>query len=163
MTPEFAAGSLVVLVGASGSGKTTFAARYPKSWRVSLDQFREQATDDMTDQSATPVAAQIQALLLDARLARGRTTIVDATNVMPHVRKTLLARARYWQTPACAVLFDVPRVMCQAQNAGRARVVPDDVLRAQHELLPTREQLLAEGFAEVHHCPSAPAVTGAGR
>lgn len=149
MTPQFAAGSLVVLVGISGSGKTTFAARYPASWRVSLDQFREQATDDMTDQSATPVAAQIQALLLDARLARGRTTIVDSTNVMPHVRRTLLARARYWQVLAYAVLFDLPRALCEAQNAGRARQVPPEVLRAQHAQLPNVEQLLSEGFTDV--------------
>lgn len=104
----------------------------------------------MTDQSATPVAAQIQNLLLDARLARGRTTVADSTNVFPHVRAGLLARARYWQRPAVAVLFDVPLATAQAQNAARERVVPSHVLHDFHAQLPPPGQLHAEGFTAVH-------------
>ncbi len=142
--------TLAVLIGAPGAGKSTFAARYPASWRVSLDTYRELATGDAADQSATPVAAQIQDLLLDARLARGLTTVVDATNVYPHVRTGLLARARYWQRPALAVLFGVPLHICQARNAARPRQVPDDVLRELHQRLPTAHQLQAEGFTTIH-------------
>ncbi|MFI5748966.1 AAA family ATPase [Streptomyces sp. NPDC051644] len=143
-------GTLVVLVGIPGSGKTTFAAQYPASWRICLDEFRLAATDDMKDQSATPVAAQIQSLLLDARLARARTTLVDATNIYPHVRAGLLARARHWQRPIVAVLFDVPVATAQAQNAGRERVVDDHVLHDLNALLPTADQLHAEGFLAVY-------------
>lgn len=90
-------GSLVVLVGASGSGKTTFAARYPASWRVSLDQFRELATDDMADQSANRVATQIQDLLLDERLTSTRSWVgspsrEDVDVVEPDPRARELAR-----------------------------------------------------------------------
>ncbi|MGW5449085.1 hypothetical protein [Streptomyces asiaticus] len=49
-----AVGGLIVLVGIPGCGKSTFAARYPASWRVCLDEYRLAATDDMTDQTATP-------------------------------------------------------------------------------------------------------------
>lgn len=146
----FTPGTLAVLIGLSGSGKSTFASRFPASWRVCLDQFREMATDDAADQSATPTAAQIQNLLLEARLARGLTTLVDATNVMPHVRAGLLARARYFQRPAVAVLLDVPLATCLARNHSRARRVPDEILRAQHEQLPTADQLRAEGFTDIH-------------
>jgi len=144
------AGALAVLVGVPGSGKSHLAARYPASWRVCLDVYRELATDDMTDQSATPVAAQIQDLLLDARLARGLTTLVDATNIYLHVRTKLLARARYWQRPIVAVLFDVPLSVAHARNAGRERVVAPQVLDDLNAQMPTADQLLAEGFTAVY-------------
>ncbi|MGA5508921.1 AAA family ATPase [Streptomyces umbrinus] len=144
------AGTVCALVGPPGCGKSTFAARYPASWRICLDLYRLAATDSEADQTATPVAAEIQNLLLDARLARGLCTILDSTNVMAHVRAGLLARARYWQRPTTVVLFDVPRATVETQNAARDRVVPPHVVRELHELTPTREQLLAEGFDTVH-------------
>ena len=42
------AGALCVLIGPPGCGKSTFAARWPDSWRVCLDRFRELATDDFS-------------------------------------------------------------------------------------------------------------------
>ncbi|MFJ3630347.1 AAA family ATPase [Streptomyces albidoflavus] len=144
------AGALCALVGPPGSGKSTFAARYPDTWRVSLDAYRRLATDSEADQSATPVAAQIQNLLLDARLSRNLTVLVDSTNVFPHVRAGLLARARYWQRPAVAVLFDFPLSTVEARNAGRDRVVPLHIVREHHQLLPDVDQLHREGFAAVH-------------
>ncbi|MFC0602245.1 ATP-binding protein [Streptomyces palmae] len=154
LTPDsrlpLADGTLAVLVGIPGCGKSTFAGKYPASWRVCLDEYRLAATDDMADQSATPVAAQIQNLILDARLARGRTTLVDSTNVFAHVRAGLLARARYWQRPTAAVLFDVPLATAQAQNATRERIVPSHVLHDLHAQMPTADQLHTEGFTAVY-------------
>ncbi|MGW4688515.1 AAA family ATPase [Streptomyces sp. NPDC004244] len=143
-------GALCALVGPPGSGKSTFAARYPDSWRVCLDVYRRLATDSEADQSATPVAAEIQNLLLDARLSRALPVLVDSTNVFPHVRASLLARARYWQRPAIAVLFDLPLATVEAQNASRDRVVPLHIVREHHQLLPDADQLYREGFTAVH-------------
>ncbi|MFE9222796.1 AAA family ATPase [Streptomyces lavendulae] len=145
------AGAVCVMVGPPGSGKSIFAARYPDSWRVSLDLYRRLATtDDETDQTATPVAVEIQNLLLDARLARGLTTVVDSTNVPAHARNGLLARARCWQRPAIAVLFDVPLATVEARNAGRDRAVPVRIVREHHQLLPTPARLYDEGFTGVY-------------
>ncbi|MCY0947004.1 AAA family ATPase [Streptomyces antarcticus] len=148
--PDLPDGGLCALVGPPGSGKSTFAARYPDSWRVCLDVYRRLATDSEADQSATPVAAEIQDLLLDARLSRALNVLVDSTNVFPHVRAGLLARARYWQRPAVAVLFDVPLSTVEAQNADRDRVVPLHIVREHHQLLPDADQLHREGFTAVH-------------
>ncbi|MFI2292925.1 AAA family ATPase [Streptomyces niveus] len=147
---DLPASGLCALIGPPGCGKSTFAARYPASWRVCLDVYRRLATDSEADQSATPVAAEIQNLLLDARLSRGLRTLVDSTNVFGHVRAGLIARARYWQRPAVAVLFDVPLATVEAQNASRNRIVPQHVVREFHQLLPTVGQLHDEGFAAVH-------------
>jgi protein phosphatase len=47
--------SLVVLMGASGSGKSSFAHRHFKATEVlSSDAFRALVADDENDQSATP-------------------------------------------------------------------------------------------------------------
>ncbi|UED85297.1 AAA family ATPase [Streptomyces profundus] len=143
-------GELIVLVGPSAAGKSTFASQYPPTWRVCLDVFRGLVADDETDQSATPPAAEIQNLLLDARMARGLTSIVDSTNLMGHVRRGLLARARYYRCPAVAVLFHVPLKDCRTRNAARTRQVPADVLTHQHTLIPTANQLATEGFERVH-------------
>ncbi|MFD6185647.1 AAA family ATPase [Streptomyces goshikiensis] len=157
------AGTLCALIGAPGSGKSSFAARYPDSWRVCLDVYRRLATDSEADQSATPVAAKIQNLLLDARLSRNLNVLVDSTNVFPHVRAGLLARARYWQRPTLAVLFDVPLSTVEAQNAGRDRVVPLHIVREHHQLLPDADQLHREGFAAVHLVSALLATPGAPR
>jgi predicted kinase len=141
---------LVVLIGPAGSGKSTYAARsYPEYAVFCLDAYRLAATDSAADQSATPVAAQIQDVLLDARLARLRTTIVDSTAVLPHVRRAHLARARHWQAPAVAVFFDIDLELCLGRNAERPRIVPERVIREHYAARPTAAHLRAEGWDTV--------------
>ncbi|MFB7762629.1 AAA family ATPase [Streptomyces xiamenensis] len=152
MTPiTFIPGTLVVLVGPSASGKSTFAARYPATWNLCLDTLRGQVADDEADQSATLDALRVQHALVEARLSRGLTTLIADTNLAPHVRGGLLSAARFWGRPAHAVLFGLPLAECEKRNANRARQVPTAILRQQYAHKPTAAELAAEGFDHVHH------------
>ena len=87
--------SLVVLVGVTGSGKSTFArAHFKPTEVISSDYCRGLVADDENDQSATPDAFDVLHYVVGKRLARGRLTVVDATSVQPEARASLVALAR---------------------------------------------------------------------
>ena len=113
--PELA---LVVLVGASGSGKSTFARTHFKRTEViSSDFCRGLVSDDENDQAATKDAFEVLHFVAAKRLAAGRLTVVDATNVQPEDRRPLVQLAREHNCFAVAVVFDVPEA-----EIGRAHV-----------------------------------------
>src|SRR5512146_3485955 len=73
--------SLVVLVGASGSGKSTFAARHFRPTEVlNSDYYRAVVGDDPNDQTVTTAAFDALHHIAGLRLALGRITVTDATN-----------------------------------------------------------------------------------
>ena len=152
--------SLVVLIGAAGAGKSTFAARhFPADVILSSDAFRAEASPSgsAADQGVTRAAFGRLHRALERRLAEGRLTVVDATNVELAARRALLARARSAGLPAIAIVVAPPGAVVRARNAGRPdRVVPADVV--EHHLARIdallaagiAERLRLEGFAEVH-------------
>ncbi len=147
---------LVVLVGASGAGKTSFAARHFAPTEVlSSDAFRALVGDDEADQSATAAAFDVLGRVLAHRLQRGRLSVVDATNVTTGARRTLLQLADTARRPVVAIVLDLPEAVCQERNARRAgRVVEAAVVRRQvhgvRRTVADPERLLSEGFAAVH-------------
>lgn len=156
--PDFA---LVVLVGASGSGKSSFAARHFRATEiVSSDQCRAMVCDDAAEQEASADAFELVMAIAAKRLARRRLTVIDATSTRAESRKQLLALARRYHAPAAAIVFDLPEAVCQARNQARpgrqapAAVVRDQVHRV-HDALPA---IARERFGTVHVLSSAEAV-----
>src|ERR671929_1038788 len=98
--------SLVVLVGPSGCGKSTFARKHFKATEVlSSDFCRALVSDDENNQAATKDAFEVLHFIAAKRLAAGKLTVVDATNVQPEARKPLVAIARqYHCLPVAPVL-----------------------------------------------------------
>ncbi|MGW0479736.1 polynucleotide kinase-phosphatase [Nonomuraea sp. NPDC003214] len=145
--------SLVVLVGVSGSGKSTFAARHFKpSQVISSDFCRGLVSDDENDQSATPAAFDLLHHIVGVRLSRGLLTVVDATNVQYAARKSLIDLARQHDVMADAIVLDVPEEVAVERNAGRpdrdfgARVV----IRQRKDLRRSLGKISRDGFRKVH-------------
>ncbi|MCP5033307.1 MAG: AAA family ATPase, partial [Actinomycetia bacterium] len=144
---------LVVLCGASGSGKSTFARQhFIPTEIVSSDHCRALVGDDETDQSVTGAAFGLLHTIIDKRLQLGRLTVVDATNVKPEDRAQLVEIARRWDVLATAIVFDLPVGVCLERNASRVdRRTPDHAIRRQHRNMGrTIKRLKRERFARVH-------------
>ncbi|MFG2925231.1 polynucleotide kinase-phosphatase [Streptomyces sp. NPDC048305] len=146
--------SLVVLVGASGSGKSTFARRHFKPTEViSSDFCRGLVADDENDQSVSGDAFDVLHYIAGKRLAAGRLTVVDATNVQPESRKQLVQLARQYDVLPIAIVLDLPEEVCQARNAARpdrAHMPRHVVQRHRRELRRSLRGLEREGFRKVH-------------
>ncbi|MEU2287864.1 AAA family ATPase [Streptomyces sp. NPDC013178] len=143
---------LYLTIGAAGSGKTRIATAFPRTWRLSLDICRERVADDPGLQDSTPSAVAVFDTVLTCRLARRLPTLVDATNTEFAIRARLVERAHQHRLPAVAIVARTALEECQTrQNARPAnRQVPPETVALQHVGVPTGEQLLAEGFDQVH-------------
>lgn len=144
--------SLVLLVGAAGCGKSTFARRnFDPHEVVSSDECRALVSGDAADQAVTKDAFDILHLIVSRRLKHRRLAVVDATNVEGHARRSLLAIAHARRAPAVAIVFDLDEAVCVARSVARhERVVEENVIREQiSRLRGSFADLLHEGYREV--------------
>ena len=144
--------SLVVLIGVTGSGKSRFAARHFRPTEVlSSDFFRGLVGDDENDQSVTPQAFRALRAVAAERLALGRLTVIDATNVEPDARRPLVELAREYHVLPVAVALDVPEKVCAQRTAARSdRDFGPDVVRRQRKAFSrSLGRLEREGFRRV--------------
>ncbi|MER5695804.1 polynucleotide kinase-phosphatase [Streptomyces mirabilis] len=146
--------SLVVLIGASGSGKSTFARRHFKPTEViSSDFCRGLVADDENDQSASGDAFDVLHYIAGKRLAAGRRTVVDATNVQQESRRQLIDIARKHDVLPIAIVLEVPEEVCAERNASRtdrAEMPRRVIQRHIRELRRSLRHLEREGFRKVH-------------
>lgn len=144
---------LVVLIGISGSGKSTFARAHFKSTEVlSSDFCRGLVSDDENDQAASSDAFDVLHCIAGKRLAAGRLTVVDATNVQAASRKHLVALARAHDGLPVAIVLYLPEKLCAARNQERAdRAFGEHVIHRQaSDLRRGLRGLQREGFRTVH-------------
>lgn len=145
---------VVLLVGAAGAGKSTFARRhFPPDAILSSDAMREAIAGDAADQRVNGPAFAALHRALDRRLAAGRLAVVDATNATAAARREIRRVAAPHRAPIVAIVFDLPEAIVRARNAGRTeRPVPDEVVTRHLAALAgarARGTLEAEGYAGI--------------
>lgn len=146
--------SLVVLIGATGSGKSTFARKHFKPTEIlSSDYCRGLVADDENAQSASKDAFEVLHYIAGKRLAAGRLTVVDATSVQAESRRQLVRLAREHDVLPIAIVLDMPEAVCAERNAARPdrAALPRRVIqRHRSELRRSLRGLEREGFRKVH-------------
>jgi polynucleotide kinase-phosphatase len=149
--PEF---SLVVLIGATGSGKSSFARQHFKPTEIiSSDACRGMVSDDENDQAVTEQAFELLHYIAAKRLAMKRLTVIDATNVQQESRKPLLQLAREYDVLPVAIVLNMPEALCLERNAKRperANVGAYVIRRHSRDLRRSLRYLKKEGFRRIH-------------
>ena len=94
--------SFVVLIGVSGSGKSSFARKHFKSTEVlSSDYCRGLVSDDENNQAVSSDAFDVLHYIAAKRLSNGLLTVVDATNLRPEDRRQYVQLAREYHCLSC--------------------------------------------------------------
>ncbi|MDR1887919.1 MAG: polynucleotide kinase-phosphatase, partial [Zoogloeaceae bacterium] len=145
--------SVVALVGASGSGKSTFAKRYFKPTEIlSSDFFRGLVSDDENNQRVSGSAFESLFYVANKRLDIGRLTVIDATNVQKEARAEIIRLAREQNCLPVAIVLNMPEKLCAERNARRAdRNFGEHVIKRQSDQLRRSiRHLEKEGFRYVY-------------
>lgn len=144
--------SLVVIIGASGSGKSTFArAHFQPTEILGSDEYRAVVGDDPNDQTVTREAFDALRYVAGLRLKLGRLVAVDATSVKPQDRAALVHLARAHDVPAVAIVLNVDERICLERNKLRpdrqfgAHVIRNHIAALRNGL----RGLEREGFQQV--------------
>ncbi len=155
--------SLIVLAGASGSGKSTFAKKFFKETEiVSSDVCRGIVSDNENDQTVTTEAFELLRFITAKRLSLGRLTVVDATNIRMEDRKPSLQLARDYHCLPVAIVLDMPEKLCHQRNRERPdRNFGEHVVRQQRQQLRrSLRSLKKEGFQYVYVLKSPEEIEG---
>jgi F420-dependent oxidoreductase-like protein len=147
---------LVVLVGPAGCGKSTWAARcFRADEIISSDRLRSMVGTGERDQRAGKAAFEVLDLIVDHRLRRRLTTVIDSTAIEPGRRRAYVDMARSRGVPIVAAVFEVLDTEVRRRNRQRPDPVPSAMLTAQLRSLPAAiAAISSEGFDAVvaaHH------------
>lgn len=144
--------SLILLIGPSSSGKTTFSKKHFKSTEViSSDFCRGLVSDNENDQSATDAAFEVLHLITQKRLEAGRLTIIDATNIEKFAREALIKIAKKNHVLPVAIVFNLSQELCEERHITRKdRTFGVNVIHHQFlDLKRSLKQIKREGFSKI--------------
>jgi F420-dependent oxidoreductase-like protein len=143
---------LLVLVGPPGSGKSHWANEHFRPQQiVSSDALRGIVGADEHDQRASKDAFAVLDLIVERRLARKFTTVIDSTALEDERRRRYIAAARKAKVPVYAIVFDTTDDVCRARNREREHPVPSKILKGQLEIAAeVRRTIDGEDFDAVH-------------
>ena len=156
--------SLVVLIGASGSGKSTFARRHFKPTEILNSDFcRGLVSDDENNQAVSEDAFAVLHFIAAKRLANAKLTVIDATNIQAEARKPLLALARQYHCLPVAIVLNMPEQLCWERTQQRPdRIFGRHVIRGhRRQLRRSLKQLKREGFRRIYQLNSLEEVEAA--
>lgn len=145
--------SLVVLIGVSGSGKSSFAKKlFKKTEVISSDYCRALISDDESNQKVSTDAFELLYFISGKRLKDAKLTVIDATNVQKESRKGLINLARTYHCIPVAIVLDIPEKICEERNKDRAdRNISNHIIRKQsRDLKRSIRDLNKEGFRKVY-------------
>ncbi|MGH3650493.1 MAG: TIGR03560 family F420-dependent LLM class oxidoreductase [Acidimicrobiia bacterium] len=144
--------ALIVLVGASSSGKTTWAREHFAGGEiVSSDSLRAMVGAGEDDQSASTAAFDLLERIVDERMRRGLTTVIDTTGLDAEARRRWTAKGHGAGMPVHAVVFGTSPEVCRERNAARQRPIPKTVLDRQlSRLKRVADEMEGEDFDGVH-------------
>lgn len=144
---------LVAMVGATSSGKSSFANQHFKPTEVlSSDFFRGMVCDDENSQSVSGDAFDLLYYAANKRLGNGKLTVIDATNLQQNARKQVIRLAKEQNVHAVAIVLNLPEELLQARNKARPeRNLPERVIN-QHcrDVRRCMKGLKNEGFRFVY-------------
>ena len=156
--------AVVVLAGAAGSGKSTWAAtRFRPTEIVSSDALRAVVGSGPADLDATTEAFDLLDQIVAARTRRGLTTVVDTLGLDPARRRDYLRLAAAAGLPAVLVILDTPAALCRQRNRDRDRPVPAPVITEQLRRVRRRSprRTTRAGTSWWSESAGAPSLTGA--
>ena len=158
--------SLIVLIGASGSGKSTFAKKHFHPHEIiSSDRCRGIVSNDENNLAATNDAFELLHYIIGKRLKNGLLTVIDATNVQASARRSLIQLAKKYHTLPVAIVLDIPASVSKERNKTRPdRNLSQHVIRSQkQQLRGSLRKLKKEGFRYLYTLQSVEeidAITG---
>ena len=144
--------SFVVLIGASGAGKSSFARRhFLPTETISSDFCRGLVSDDENSLEATNDAFETLHYIAAKRLSRGLLTVVDATNVQAESRAPLVSLAKKYHVLPCAIVLNMPEETCITRNESREdrNFGPHVVRNHARALRRSLRGLKREGFRHI--------------
>jgi alkanesulfonate monooxygenase SsuD/methylene tetrahydromethanopterin reductase-like flavin-dependent oxidoreductase (luciferase family)/predicted kinase len=149
---DFNEPALIILVGPSASGKSTWAAtHFAQSETVCSDTLRALVGTGESDLEASADAFAVLRLTVEARCRRRLTTVIDTLGTDSSLRQWLRERAAEHTMTCHVVIIATPLELCLERNRERERKVPVKVITTQHatikQLRPTIDQ---ETFTLVH-------------
>ena len=143
--------AMVVLAGAAGSGKSTWAAnRFRTAEVVSSDALRAAVGSGPSDLDASVDAFALLDQIVAARTRRSLMTVIDTLGLDAERRGGYLRLARAMDLPALLVIMDTAAALCRERNRLRDRPVPAPVLTEQlRKINKLVESATDEGWDQV--------------
>jgi len=141
---------LSIMIGISGSGKSTYAYGLKTSLRAELvetDAIREELTGNASDQSQNYKVFQIAKKRVNDFLRQGKNVIIDATSLSTRDRKDWIKIGKDNEAEIRGYFIDTPIDVCKSQNRKRSRKVPEEVIDRQASKLESPTKF--EGFDSV--------------